>query len=181
MSPKGQNDYVCVGQFAGPHGLKGAIRLKSFTEEPGNIKGFKSFFLEGDYTPLAPKFSGPAKGGFIVTLKGVSNPEAALPFKGKKVFVQREDLKPAEEGEFYLADLEGLNVKTKAGEGLGKTAKVYDFGAGPILEIDLNEPLKGYGKTLMIPLKGNAVTDIKLADGYLTIDLETWLEGDKEE
>ena len=88
-------------------------------------------------------------------------------------------MKPSGKDEFYLADLEGLDVKNDAGETLGKAVKVYDFGAGPILEIDLAEPLKGFGKTLMIPLKGNAVSDIKLADGYLTIDLETWLEGEE--
>lgn len=178
MSPKGQNDYVCVGQFAGPHGLKGGIRLKSFTEEPGNIKGFKSFFLEGDFSPIAPRFSGSTKGGFIVTLEGVSTPEDAAPFKGKKIFIAKEDLKPADRGEFYLADLEGLIVKAETGKTLGKAAKVYDFGAGPILEIDLDKPLKGYGKMLMIPLRGNAISDIKLADGFLTIDLDTWLEGE---
>lgn len=179
MSPKGQNDYVCVGQFAGPHGLKGGIRLKSYTEEPENIKGFKTFYLEGDFSPISPRFSGPAKGGFIVTLEGVSTPEDAAAFKGKKVFIQKGHLKPAGKDEFYLADLEGLIVKAETGETLGRAAKVYDFGAGPILEIDLDKPLKGFGKTLMIPLRGNAVSDIKLADGYLTIDLETWLEGEK--
>lgn len=178
MSPKGQNDYVCVGQFAGPHGLKGGIRLKSYTEEPGNIKGFKSFFLEGDFSPIAPRFSGTTKGGFIVTLEGVSTPEDAAPFKGKKIFIARQALKPAKDDEFYLADLEGLDVKNGAGQVIGKAAKVYDFGAGPILEIDLDKPLKGYGKTLMIPLKGNAVSEISLKGGFLSIDLETWLESE---
>ncbi len=88
MSPKGQNDYVCVGQFAGPHGLKGGIKLKSFTEEPGNIKGYKSFYLEGDFAPIAPRFSGTTKGGFVVTLEGVSNPEDTSKFKGKKIFIR---------------------------------------------------------------------------------------------
>lgn len=178
MSPQGQKDYICVGQFAGPHGLKGGIKLKSFTEETGNIKGFKTFYLEGDFAPIAPRFSGSTKGGFIITLDGVSSPEAAAAFKGKKIFITKQALKPAGKDEFYLADLEGLDIKTGAGDKLGKAAKVYDFGAGPILEIALDEPLKGYGKTLMIPLKGNAVSDIKLADGYLVIDLETWLEGE---
>ena len=92
MSPFGQNDYVCVGQFAGPHGLKGGIKLKSFTEEPGNIKGFKSFYLEGDYSPIAPRFSGTTKGGFVVTLEGVSNPEETSKFKGKKIFIAKQAL-----------------------------------------------------------------------------------------
>ncbi len=179
MSSQGQNDYVCVGQFAGPHGLKGGIKLKSFTEEPGNIKGYKAFFLEGDFSPISPRFSGTTKGGFIVTLEGVSTPEDTVPFKGKKIFIAKQALKPAGKDEFYLADLEGLDVKNGADELLGTAAKVYDFGAGPILEIDLNEPLKDYGKTLMLPLKGNYVSDIKLAEGFLTIDLGSWLAGEE--
>ncbi len=179
MSPKGQNDYVCVGQFSGPHGLKGGIKLKTFTDEPENIKGFKTFYLEGDFSPVSPRFSGTTKGGFIVTIEGVSTPEDAGPLKGKKIFIAKSDLKPASDGEFYLADLEGLLVKNAQGKVLGTAAKVYDFGAGPILEINLEEPLKDYGKTLMVPLKGNAVTDIQLKQGFLAIDLETWLEGEE--
>ncbi len=164
-----------MGQFAGPHGLKGALRLKSFTENPANVKAYKSFFLEGGYDAISPRFSNPAKGGFIVTLEGVSTPEAASALKGKKLYIQKATLKPAKEGEFYLADLEGLDVKTTTGKAIGKVTKVYDFGAGPIIDIDLLEPLKGYGYSIMIPLRGNAVSAINLTRGFLEIDHETWL------
>lgn len=176
MAPKDNKDFVCVGQFAGPHGLKGALVLKSFTEQPENIKTFRGLFLEGDFSALKVKFSNPSKGGFLVTLPGVSTPEEAVRFKGKKVFVPRADFKPEAPGEFYLADLEGLKVTSADGETLGRAERVYEFGAGPVLEIALKKPLKDFGKSLMVPLRGNAISKIDLEAGAVTVDLTGWLE-----
>jgi len=180
MADPKAKDFVCVGQFSAPHGLKGAIRLKSFTEAPESIKRFRAFFAGDQFSPVKIRFSNPAKDGFLVTIQGITTPEDAGRFKGQQVFVARADFQPLEGDEFYLTDLEGLEVLDLKGAKVGVAEKVFEFGAGPVLEISLLKPVKDYGATLLLPLKGNAITKIDVKGGVLTVDLETWLKGDEE-
>lgn len=168
---------VCVGQFSDSYGVRGDIRLKTFTETPAALKKFKVFFLGTELKPLNITFVKPIKSEFVVSVAGIETPEAAKALKGVKVFVSRDELAPLTgPDEYYHADLVGLAVKTKSGDRLGQVSGLHDFGAGEIIEIILDSPKKGVGKNLLVPFRGDVVGDINIEKGTMVIDPTGWLE-----
>ena len=150
---------LCVGIVTGPHGIRGAVRLKSFTAEASDI---------GAYGPLsdeAGRITGAVKGAIIAELSGVGDRNAAEALKGLQLFVDRDQLPPAEEEEFYHADLIGLRAELVDGQALGTVSALHDFGAGQSLEI-----ATGARETIMVPFTKAAVPIIDVAAGRLVID-----------
>jgi 16S rRNA processing protein RimM len=123
---------ILLGEIGRPHGVRGLVRVRSFTAEPMGLtaygpltdeKGERRFVLE----LLAEE---------LARIEGVSDRDAAARLTGTKLYVPREALPPPEEDEFYLADLEGMQAVTEAGEALGEVSAVQDHGAGIFLVLD---------------------------------------------
>lgn len=179
QTPEG---FVCVGQFSESHGVKGSIRLKTFTGVPAAVKKFKTFYIGPDLKAADLKAEASWKAGLVVKVSGVDTPEAAKALKGFMVYVPRDDLAPlTKPGEYYHADLVGLSVVTGKGEALGRVSGLHDFGAGEIVEIILDKPRKGVGKNLMLPFRESVVGDIDLKQGIMVVDPTGWLEEEQEE
>jgi 16S rRNA processing protein RimM len=154
-----RRDPILVGRLGAAHGVRGEIRLRSFTGEPGAIArygplvdatGERSFVVEG---------LRPVKGDlFVAKLSGVSTRSAAEALTNIELFVPRAALpKPAPE-EFYLADLIGLDAVTDDGKCFGRIVAVPDYGGGPLLEI---APAAG-GESLLLPFTKQVVPGIDL-------------------
>ncbi|MCH8172711.1 MAG: 16S rRNA processing protein RimM [Proteobacteria bacterium] len=109
-------------------------------------------------------------------LEGVKTPEQAKSWKGQEVFINKEELKTLPPGEYYHADLVNLSVLTMAGERIGNITGINNFGAGDVIEIELDKPQKGLRKTLLVPFRGEVIKDIDLTKRVLIIDPEGWLE-----
>lgn len=175
MPPGPEKGLTCVGRFSDPYGVKGGIRLKSFTARLETLKQYQAFFTKsGEILPLS--FGQQLKDGFVVTLEGVTTPEAAKSWKGQEVFINKEELKTLPPGEYYHADLVNLSVITMAGGRIGNITGINNFGAGDVIEIELDKPQKGLGKTLLVPFRGDVIKDVDLTKGVLIIDPEGWLE-----
>src|SRR6185312_14454912 len=97
----------------------------------------------------------PSKDVFVARLKGVADRDAAEALTNLRLYVSRDKLPPAEEGEFYHADLVGLAAVTPAGAPLGTVTAVLNFGAGDILEI---KPPSG--EPLLVPFTETTVPEI---------------------
>lgn len=161
-----QKDRILVGQFGAPHGVKGELRLKSYTQDPAAI---------GHYGPLsdasgARSFEIAALRAlkddlFVVRVKGIATREAAEKLTNVALFLPRTALPAAQEDEFYHADLIGLAARTEAGEALGKIANILNFGGGDILEI---APPEG-GETLLVPFTKASVPIIDLPGGHVVV------------
>jgi len=175
MSPEQEKGLLCVGRFSDPYGVKGDIRLKSFTGHPESLKHYKAYY-SAPGEALHFSFGKQLKDGFVVSLEGVTTPEEAKRWKGREVFIKREELKALAPGEYYQADLVNLSVITVAGERIGNITGINNFGAGDVIEIKLDKLQKGVGKTLLVPFRGEVVKDIDLNKGVLIIDPEGWLE-----
>lgn len=171
-NPKG---YVTVGRFSDPYGVTGGIRLKALTEAPSNLKRYKAFFSAPGET-CKVSFGKALKDGFVVEIEGVESPEAAKAWKGKNLLVARDDLPKADDNQFYYADLEGLTVVTAEGKTLGLVTAVGNFGAGDLIEVALDKPRKGVGKTLMLPFRNGVVLEVELEKRTITVDADGWLE-----
>src|SRR5437868_1354643 len=103
--PSSAQDRVCVGQFAGAHGVRGLVRIRSFTEEPMHVASYGPVEDEAGTRRfiLTPKSM--AKGAVVVEVEGVADRDAAQRLSGTRLYVARDRLPPiAEQDEFYQAD-----------------------------------------------------------------------------
>jgi len=126
---------VLVGRIAGAFGVKGEVRLHSFTTEPDGIVSYGPLLGEDGAVVLTPKRAHAIKDGIAVTAPEIKTREDAEALKGTKLYVPRDALPAPEEDEFYAIDLVGCTVEDLAGAPLGTVKAIHDFGAGDILEI----------------------------------------------
>jgi 16S rRNA processing protein RimM len=126
---------VLIGVFGAPHGVRGEIRLKSYTADPAAVVRYGPVFTE-DGRRFVLKLVRPLKDEMVVVrTEGVGDRDAAARLTNVRLYVPRENLPEPEEEEFYHSDLVGLRVETAEGEALGTVAAVVDFGAGDLLEV----------------------------------------------
>lgn len=126
---------VAVGAVEGAFGVKGEVRVKSFTAEPEAIASYGPLLNADGAVVLTPRSARRFKGGLIVTAREVTTREEAEALRNTLLHVPRDRLPATEEDEFYHVDLIGCSVETEAGEVLGVVRAVHDFGAGDVLEI----------------------------------------------
>ena len=157
---------LLVGIFGAPHGVRGELRLKSYTADPASIAGYALTDAAGRRTFGLVEARLAKDDMLVVRLAGVDDRDAAAALTNTKVYVDRAALPPPDPDEFYHADLVGLRVETTAGAVLGRVAAVLDFGAGDILEI---EPADG-GRPVMLPFTLAAVPVVDIAGGRLVAE-----------
>lgn len=151
---------LLVGQIGAAHGVRGEVRITTFTADPMAVADYKKLLL-ADGTPGPVLLSvRPAKGAVVARIKGSDDRNGAERLRGLKLFISRTDLPPPDEDEFYLADLIGLAVESQAGDLLGTIKAVQDFGAGDLLEI---QPSKG--PSWWLPFTQEAVPEVRIAEG----------------
>ncbi len=159
-------DRILVGQFGAAHGVKGELRLKSFTQDPKAIGSYGGLFDATGARQFEIEALRPLKDDlFVARIKGIATREAAEKLTNVGLYVARENLPAAEEDEYYHADLIGLTAKTESGEEIGEIVRVLNFGGGDILEIASHEG----GETLLLPFTKAAVPIVDLAQGYVIV------------
>jgi 16S rRNA processing protein RimM len=158
--------FVLLGRFGAAHGVRGEIRLQSFTNDPLAIANYGELYDASGARRFALAHVRPrGKDMFVARLMGVSDRAGAEALTGVELFLPREKLPPPEEDEFYLADLEGLRAETADGAVLGRVVAVRNFGAGDILEIAPPE-----GETLLFPFTKAVVPVVDIAGGRVVIE-----------
>ena len=156
---------VQMAVIGAPHGVKGELRVKTFTGDPLAL---------GDYGPLfsadGRKFTvaaiRPAKTVVVVRFREIASREAAEAATGTELYVDRAALPDdLEEEEYYHADLIGLAVRDEVGEEIGKVTAVQNFGGGDIVEVAVS------GRRMaMIPFTLAAIPEISIRDGFIRVD-----------
>ena len=157
---------VQMAVIGAAHGIKGELRVKTFTGEPMAL---------ADYGPLYARDGRafqiidirPANTVVVVRFKGISDRNAAEALAGTELFVDRSMLPDdGEEDEFYHADLVGLEVRDDTNAAIGKVVAVHNFGGGDILDVTL-----AGRKGVLVPFTQAAVPEVSIADAFLRIDL----------
>ncbi|WND01829.1 ribosome maturation factor RimM [Temperatibacter marinus] len=171
-----ENEWICVGAFTGAHGVRGDVRLKSFTEDPEELLTFNSIH-RGPGGPIVEfKAKKHIKGGYAVAVEGVADCNAAEAQQGVQLYVSREEFSDLDDDEFYLADLIGIEAVDIDAEPVGLIRAVENFGADDLLEIALYTPVKGIGKLAMIPFRKEWVPQLDLQAGRAVVAFQEWVD-----
>lgn len=155
---------ICLGIITGAHGIKGWVRVKSFTADPEAIAAYGPLQDEGGARRFEIEIVGAGKGVLLARIGGVADRNAAERLKGVRLYIRRADLPPPEDGEFYEADLIGLAALRADGSPLGVIRGVNDFGAGASLEIEDEA-----GKMVVVPFTAAAVPTVDVANKRVVV------------
>lgn len=127
---------VCLGAFAGAHGVRGLVRIKPFTEVPEDVAAYGPLSDEAGTRTFRITVTGTGKGSVVARVEGIADRDAAEALKGQRLYVEHAALPPPEdEDTFYHTDLIGLRAETPEGTAMGKVIAVQDYGSGPLLEV----------------------------------------------
>lgn len=159
-------ELVCVGAIAGAYGVRGEVRLKSFTAEAEAIADYAPLLTEDGGTSYSVTLTRPIKNGLAARLSGVTTKEEADALRGTQLYVPRDRFPEPEDDEFYHADLVGLEVRDTGGTLLGRIKSVQNHGATDLLEI--HGP--GLKATVLLPFTHEAVPTVDIAGGRVVAD-----------
>ena len=173
----GKSQRLLMGRIGAAHGIKGEVRIQSFTEEPLGLKDYGELSTNRPGLTIVIESARATTNVLVARLKGVTTRSEAERFNGVELYIDRALLPEIEdEDDFYLADLIGLEARLEGGTIAGKVIAVPNFGAGDILEIGGGPR----GETQFIPLTRAAVPEVRIKDGYVVIVPPIEIEGEPE-
>ena len=165
--------HICIARIGAAHGVRGAVKLWTFTEDPLAVKAYGPLLTKDGARSFEVATAREAKGHLVATLKGVASREDAERLNGIELYIARDKLPATDENEYYHADLIGLAAVTAANEPLGRVIAIHNFGAGDIIEI-----APPHGATMLLPFTNAVVPSVDLAAGHVVIELPKEIEGD---
>ena len=166
---------ICVARIGAAHGVRGAVKLWTFTEDPLAVTRYGQLMTKDGARQFEVTHVREAKGHLVATLKGIATREEAERLNGVELYVAREKLPATREDEYYHADLIGLAAVNATGEPLGRVIAIHNFGAGDIIEIAPPD-----GATMLLPFTNAVVPSVDLAAGRVVIELPDEIVGEDE-
>lgn len=160
------SNLVLVGVIATSHGVRGQLKIRSFTSIPEDIAAYSPLTDKTGTRIFGLRIIGHAKDTLIATLEGVTTKEQADALRGIELYASATALPALNENEFYVRDLVGMQVELENRKSFGTVKHVHDFGAGPLLEIAL---ANGSG-TEMLPFLTSIFPVIDMTKRVMTID-----------
>jgi 16S rRNA processing protein RimM len=164
---------ICIARIGAAHGVRGAVKLWTFTEDPLAVMQYGPLASKDGARSFEVATARAAKGHLVATLKGIATREDAERLNGIELYIAREKLPAAAEGEYYHADLIGLAAVNAANAPLGRVIAIHNFGAGDIIEIAPPQ-----GATMLLPFTNAVVPEVDLARGRVVIELPEEIAGD---
>jgi len=162
--PKRIPGSVCLGVITGARGVRGEVKIKSFAEDPLALDRYGSLH-DGEGNRLAVKPKALVKGLVLATVEGVADRAKADAMRGTALYIEREVLPEPEEDEFYHSDIIGLAAVGSDGRNFGEVRRVFDFGAGPVLELTGS----AHG-VLMVPFTKACAPTVDIVAGRVVVD-----------
>lgn len=163
----GRTRQLAVAEIGAAHGIRGEVRLKSFTEAPLDVARYGPLTAPDGRTfeiLSARPAAGPASAMLVVRLKGISDRNAAAALTGTPLSIPYDRLPPPEAGAFYHADLIGLSAVTPEGAAIGTVVAIPNYGAGDLVEIAPER-----GPTMLVPFTDAAVPEVDITGGRIVV------------
>jgi 16S rRNA processing protein RimM len=167
---------ICVARIGAAHGVRGAVKLWTFTEDPLAVQRYGPLLTKDGARQFEVTHAREAKDHLVATLKGVATREDAERLNGVELYIAREKLPETDEDEYYHADLIGLAAVTADDSSIGRVIAIHNFGAGDIIEI-----APPHGATMLLPFTNAVVPTVDLAGGRVVIELPDEVDGDAPE
>src|SRR3979411_506965 len=164
---------ICIARIGAAHGVRGAVKLWTFTEDPLAVKAYGPLLTKDGARSFEVATARAAKGHLGAPLQGIATREDAERLNGLELYVAREKLPATDEDEYYHADLIGLAAVNAASEPIGRVLAIHNFGAGNIIEI-----APPSGPTMLLPFTNAVVPTVDLAGGRVVIELPQEIEGE---
>ena len=167
--------HICIARIGAAHGVRGAVKLWTFTEDPFAVQQYGPLLTKDGARSFEVATAREAKGHLVATLTGIATREDAERLNGLELYIAREKLPATDEDEYYHADLIGLAAVTPADEPLGRVIAIHNFGAGDIIEIAPPQ-----GATMLLPFTNAVVPLVDIAHGRVVIELPAEIDGGDE-
>ena len=164
---------ICVARIGAAHGVRGAVKLWTFTEDPLAVQRYGPLSTKDGARQFEVTHAREAKDHLVATLKGVATREDAERLNGIELYIARDKLPATDDDEYYHADLIGLAAVTTSDQPLGRVLAIHDFGAGTIIEI-----APPHGPTILLPFTNAVVPTVDLKAGRVVIELPQEVDGD---
>ena len=159
-------DRICVARIGAAHGVRGEVKLWSFTEDPAAVAGYGPLETQDGSRRFEIEALRPAKDHFVARIAGIGDRDAAERLRNLELFIPRTRLPQIGEADtFYHADLVGLDVVTAEGAQVGTVRAVHNFGAGDIIEI----MPAGSGEPMMLPFNEVTVPKVDIAAKQIVV------------
>lgn len=156
---------VQMAVIGAPHGVRGEVRVKTFTGDPEALGDYGPLVAEDGRTLTVASIR-PAKNVMVVRFKEITSREAAEAATGLSLFIERAALPEIEdEEEFYHTDLVGLAIRDETGATVGKVTSIQNFGGGDILVATISGR-----RDIMIPFTLAAIPEVSVSQGFVRID-----------
>ncbi len=152
---------VLLGVVAAPHGVRGLVRIKSYTEDAKAVASYGPLTDESGKKEYRVEALSVARGAVLARIEGVADRDAAEALRGLRLYVERGRLPETGEREWYEADLVGLAAIGRDGRDWGKVVAFHDFGAGSVMEVSAG---------LMLPFTDEVVPEIDVEGGKVVVD-----------
>ncbi|QGR02948.1 16S rRNA processing protein RimM [Ehrlichia ruminantium] len=160
------NDFICLGIITSPHGIKGHVKIKTFTENPENFTSYGEL-TDGITTYNINTIQVTSKNTVIAKIKDITSRTQADLLRNKKLFIEKTKLPDLIENEFYYNDLVGLQVLLEDNNIFGSIKKIHNFGSCDIIEILLYKSKK----STMLPFTKNIFTHVNTKERYVVLKL----------
>ena len=164
---------ICIARIGAPHGVRGAVKLWTFTEDPLAVTRYGALSNKDGSRQFEVANARQAKDHLVAMLKGVATREEAERLNGIELYVARDRLPATEADEYYHADLIGLAAVTAGNESIGRVTAIHNFGAGDIIEI-----APPHGPAILLPFTNAVVPTVDIAGGRVVIEMPGEIEGD---
>jgi 16S rRNA processing protein RimM len=173
-NPDAVDDLVIMARVGKIHGIKGWLRLESFTSPPENIFDYGPFFsdLAQDSQLLEIDQYKRQANSLLVHFKGVDEPELARTLTGVQLSVKRSELPELQDGEYYWQQLEGLQVISSSGEHFGAVASILETGANDVLVVCPNQASLDDRERLIPYLIDSVIQSVDLEEGVIRVNWE---------
>lgn len=164
MDPR-PHDMVCLARVGAPHGVRGEVRIRCFTEQPEDVTAYGPLYDRSGSRAYSLHLVRCGKDAVVARVEGIRDRDAAVALRGLELHVPRSALPPPADDEFYVTDLIGLEARRPDGRPLGVVRHCGNFGAGDVLDLETGE-----GRIVSLPFDSKVVPEIDLERGRIVVD-----------
>lgn len=157
---------ILIGEIATAHGIKGFVKVRSFAEDETLLEHQPLYTDEDADKTISLTLKNALKGDWVAEVKGVADRNGAERLRGTKLYIDREHLPEAEDGEYYIEDMKGMKVVNGQGKEIGTLLSVENFGASDLLDIK-----PALGPSFYLPFTDQTVSSVDIDAGVIIVEI----------